>query len=73
LLQQQEAAPMMADRAGAGGMSSGMRRMLADLMLKAERDRYLSRINKESAGGGSQAMGSFGAGGNTGTKGGGLY
>jgi len=74
LLRQQQAAPMVADKAGAGGISSSMRRMLAEMMVRAERDKYLARINKESAGGGSQARGSFGPGGNSGgTKGGGLY
>jgi len=74
LLQQQEAAPATMDRASGSGISTGMRKLLAELMLRADQKKYLARINKESAGGGSQARGSFGPGGNSGgTKGGGLY
>jgi hypothetical protein len=42
------------------GISSSMRKFLAEMMMRAERDKYLSRVNKESASGGSKASGSFG-------------
>jgi hypothetical protein len=41
-------------------MSSSMKKFLAELMIRAERDKDLARINKESASGGSKASGSFG-------------
>jgi len=76
LLEQQQSAPMGVAPSSSSGMSSSMKNFRAELMLRAERDKYLKYTNRESARGGSQAMGSFGSGGNsggTGTKGGGLY
>jgi hypothetical protein len=62
LIAAQEATPIPNAVASSSnsGMSSSMKKFLAELMIRAERDKDLARINKESASGGSKASGSFG-------------